>query len=151
MACTKTTAYVRSKPHLGEIENTKKKFCAIFKNRGLKITTEANKKVIDHLDITLNLNDGSYSLYSKPNNNIVYINKQSNHPPNITANIPKGINKRLSTISSSLQIFNNSTVPYQQALTMRGYTHQLQYNLDTPPTNNQHRKQEKTKEKCDIV
>ncbi|KAL5014501.1 hypothetical protein ScPMuIL_008771, partial [Solemya velum] len=38
------------------------------KKYGLKITIEANKKIVNFLDVTLNLNNGKYSPYNKPNN-----------------------------------------------------------------------------------
>ena len=50
-----------------DTENVKKKICQIFRDQGLKITIECNKKICDFLDVTLNLNDGSYQPYVKPN------------------------------------------------------------------------------------
>ena len=46
----------------------KKKICAIFGEHGLKITAEANRKTVDFLDVTFNLESGTYSPYTKPNN-----------------------------------------------------------------------------------
>ena len=86
------------------------KMCKIF-NHNLQITIEANKKVVDFLDITLDLRTAIYKLYKKPNSNLTYIHKQSNHPPSIIKNLPKSINKRLSTNSKNAQIFNEAC-PY---------------------------------------
>ena len=78
------------------IENVKKDLCSIFNQFGLKITIEANMKIINFLDVTLNLSSGKYQPYSKPNNIPLYVHSKSNHPPNIIRNIPLSINKRLS-------------------------------------------------------
>ena len=43
-----------------EAEMTKKKLCRIFKDNDLRIVVEANKKVTDFLDTTLDLHTGSY-------------------------------------------------------------------------------------------
>ena len=66
-----------------EIETRKKDVRAIFNKYGLKITIEANKKVVNFLDVTLNLSTEKYQPYSKPNNIPLYIHSKSNHPPNI--------------------------------------------------------------------
>ena len=82
------------------VENMKKEMCQIFKDNGLNITIDANKKVVDFLDITLDLRTGSYKPYKKPNDCINYVHKESNHPPAIINNLPKGIELRLSNNSS---------------------------------------------------
>ena len=82
--------------------------CKIVKRNSLQITIEANKKVVDFLDITLDLRTEIYKPYKKPNSNLTYIRKQSNHPPSIIKNLPKSINKRLSTNSRNAQIFNEA-------------------------------------------
>jgi hypothetical protein len=55
------------------------------------------------------------------------VNKQSNHPPGILKNIAKGINKRLSTISSNEDIFNKAAPEYQEALNKAGHDYKLKY------------------------
>ena len=90
--------------------------CEIFKNHNLQITIEANKKVVGFLDLTLDLRTGVYNPYKKPNNNMAYIQKQSNHPPSIIKNLPKGINKRLFTNSSDAQTFKEAILLYIEAL-----------------------------------
>lgn len=124
-----------------QIEQTKKTICKIFRQNNLKITIEANKQVINFLDVTLNLREGSHKPYLKPNNTILYVNKQSNHPPTILKNIPANINKRLSKLSSNEQQFNTTVQPYQEALTKSGYNHQLKYNpsADTSTKRNRQR------------
>ena len=77
------------------VENIKKKICKVFTDNGLKITIEANKKILYFLDVTLDLNKGTHEPYTKPNNTPLYVNIERNHPPSITKNIPIAINKRL--------------------------------------------------------
>ena len=81
-----------------EIERAKKEICQIFARKNLKITIEANKKVVNFLDVTLDLNTGKCKPYTKPLSTPLYVHGQSNHPPNIIRNIPEAINRRLSSI-----------------------------------------------------
>ena len=92
-----------------EIENIKKDLCSIFNKYGLKITIEANKKIVNFLDVTLNLSTVKYQPYAKPNNIPLYVHKKSNHPPNILRNIPLSINKRLTEISSDEESFQRAS------------------------------------------
>ena len=48
---------------------TKKKLCKIFKDNDLRIAVEANKKVTDFLDITLDLHTVSFKPYKKTKKN----------------------------------------------------------------------------------
>ena len=95
-----------------EVELTKKILCKISRENDLRITVEANKTVVDFLDITLNLRTGAYKPYKKPNDPINYIHCESNHPPSIIQNLPKGIGIRLSTNASSKEIFQEAAKPY---------------------------------------
>lgn len=114
-----------------ETERMKKQICRIFKEHDLRITIEANKKIVDFLDATFNLNDGSFAPYMKPNNRPMYVHQQSNHPPLIRKNIPENINKRLSSLSSSKSAFDMSAPQYQKALEESGYSYKLQYKPKT--------------------
>ena len=99
-----------------ETEKTKQEVCQVFKSNGLKITIEANKKVVNFLDVTFNLTNGCYKPFMKPNNKLSYVHQQSNHPPALLKNIPLNINKRLISIASSKEVLNKSIAPYQKAL-----------------------------------
>ena len=57
----------------------------------------------------------------KPDNKPVYVHAESNHPPKIKKNIPKMINDRLCTLSSSEEEFNAAKQPYEEALKESGY------------------------------
>ena len=61
-------------------ERIKKKIQKIFKDKGLDIVIECNKKVVDYLDAFFNLEDGSYRPFRKPDDETVYINVHSDHP-----------------------------------------------------------------------
>ena len=89
-----------------EIEKTKKEVCNEFKSKGLMITIDANKKIVHFHDVIFDLTDGSYKPYMKPNNKLSYVHQQSNHPPALLKNIPLNINKRLTNISSSKEVFD---------------------------------------------
>ena len=123
-----------------EIEKTKQEVSNVFKSNGLKITIDANKKIVDFLDVTFDLTNGSYKPYIKPNNKILYVHRQSNHPPALLKNIPLNINKRLTNISSSKEVFDESIAPYQQALKESGYDHKLTYKPSPEPLPRNRRK-----------
>ena len=86
-------------------------------------------KVVNYLDVTLNLNDGSYRPYHKPNDEIMYVHRESDHPPAIIKQLPFSIESRLCSISSSKEIFDESSKIYQDALDRSGYKHKLTYNV----------------------
>ena len=74
----------------------------------------------------------------KENDIPVYVNKESNHPPNVLKNIPLGINQRLCRISANEDIFKNAAPPYQVALEKSGYKHKLKF--EPPPPEKKQRK-----------
>ena len=110
-----------------ENDELRKKLIKICKSNGLDITVECNKHIIDFLDVTLNIKDGSFWPFVKENSNIKYVNTNSNHPPVVLQNIPKGINNRLNTISSSKELFIQHTKPHQEALKKSGYNFNLEF------------------------
>ena len=109
-----------------QIERTKKRIIQLFKQEGLKVTPEANTRVVKFLDFILNLDEGLHMPYHKQNANIVYVNRKSNHPPQVLENIPKGVEQRLSRLSSNDRCFNNEKHIFQKALNDAGYCHQLE-------------------------
>ena len=123
-----------------EAEKMKKDICKIFHDNDLRVTIEVNKKVVNFLDVTLNLNSGQHMPYMKPNNVLQYVNTKSNHPPAVIKNIPEGINKRLSEISSSEEVFNKAAPVYQKALDANGYNYKLRYEKPKLETKDKSRK-----------
>ena len=82
---------------------------------------------MDLLDVTFDLYNNLYKSYRKPNNKPIYINKQSNNPPNFLKQLPKSIAKRISDTSSSKDIFDKSISIYQNALKGGGFKEELKY------------------------
>ena len=117
-----------------DTENTKKNICEIFREYNLSITIEANLKVVTFLDVQLDLEKGSFKPFNKPNNNLNYVHSQSNHPPGILKNIPKSVNKRLSKLSATKEVFDEAVKVYQAELNEKGYQYKLEYEPTTQPT-----------------
>ena len=108
-------------------DRKRKDITETFKNLGLKITIEANLKTVNFLNVTLDLGNESYKPYRKPNDNPLYINASSNHPPSILKQLPKNISKRVSGISSSKEIFDQAAPYYNDALKASGYREKIEF------------------------
>ena len=121
----------------------KKEICKIFKEEQLSITIDVNMKVVNYLDVTLDLNTGLYKPYMKENDIPRYVNKGSNHPPSILKNIPAAVNRRLNAISANEEVFYEAAPPYQAALEQSGYDYKLTYDAQTPSTNKKRRRDRK--------
>ena len=74
------------------------------------------------------------SLTQKPNNEIKYIRKDSNHPPSVIRQIPLSIESSLSTLAFNEKLLQEAVPPYQKALQISGYRHTLTYKR--PKNNN---------------
>ena len=110
-----------------EADRMRKTVCKIFNNLGLRLTIDTGMKVVNFLDVTLNLADGTYRPYRKPNDTPVYVHSQSNHPPTIIKQIPKAISRRLTDISSNQDAFREAAPLYNSALRNSGYAEGLEY------------------------
>ncbi len=99
-------------------DKTRKELHKCFEQFGLKITAEAqfNLHVVNFLHATFDLNNGKFKPYRKPNDDPLYINRHSNHPPSIIKQLPTSINKRISALSVDEQTFHESAPIYQNAL-----------------------------------
>ena len=97
--------------------------------------------------MTFDLTSGSYKPYMKPNNKLLYVHRQSNHPPALLKNIPDNINKSLTSISSSKEVFDAAITPYQKAIDESGYNFKLTYNPEANQTT-RNRKNRKRNIKC---
>ena len=94
----------------------------------------------NYLDVTMDLSDGSYRPYRKPNDTPVYINAASNHPPSVMKHIPKMVEKRLQSISSDEAVFNNAKLTYEEALKSSGFETKLVYKKNESTTRRRSRK-----------
>ena len=83
--------------------------------------------IVDFLDVTSNLLDGTYKPYKKPNDQLLYVNTSSSHLPHIIntlshlPHIITSIRNRLSSNSSNNQLFDVSKGKYEKALRESGY------------------------------
>ena len=55
------------------------------------------------------------------NNELLYIHKQSNHPPSVTKQIPAMICKRISSFTGDKVCFNKAAPDYNNTLQNRGF------------------------------
>ena len=110
-----------------DLDKIRKALNASFKRIGLKITCETNLLRVCFLDVLLDLQTGEHMPYIKKNSQLKYVQKGSNHPPNVTKNLPLNINRRLQNISSNQKCFNTERLRYQNALYNAGYEVELEY------------------------
>ena len=113
-----------------QIEQTKKKIIKIFKDCDLSITVTTSITSADFLNLILNLKTESYQPFRKPNNDPIYINTNSNHPPQILKQLPKSISKRSSENSPSKEAFDKSKALYEKSLNNSGFYKNLIYHQD---------------------
>ena len=100
-----------------QAEKIKKHFQSIFLKNNLSIIVKCNLKIVDYLDVTLNLSHGSYNPFHKTNSKINYIHRVSNNFPSIIKHLPLSAESRLSKLSSD-----------EKALKQAGYNHKVGYN-----------------------
>ena len=111
-------------PH---VERLRKIITRTFKQEGLKVTVGTSSKVVDFLDITLDLTDGSFTPYTKPDNPLLYVDVNSNHPAKIKRNIPVMIERRINGLSSDSNKFASAKPTYEAALKRSGYDHNFEF------------------------
>lgn len=119
----------------------RKKLIKLFKEKfELDISISIGLRVVDFLDVSFNLNNGTYRTFNKPDSTPIYVNKMSNHPPTTIRQIPKMVNKRLCKTSSSSQVFNESKQTFQNALQKAKYNHILEWRSPENNTSNRIRR-----------
>ena len=110
-------------------------FSQILGELGLKITAHSNLKIVNYLDVTLNLSTGKYQPYKKPGNYPLYINAKSNHPMSIIKHLPASMSNRISGLSCDSDEFDKASQIYNDALKTSGYREGLKYvRNDIPAT-----------------
>ena len=109
------------------LDKARKDFSKILGELGLQITAQSNLKIVNYLDVTLNLTTAKYYPYRKPDNNPLYINAKSNHPPSIIKHLPASISTRISSLSCDPDEFNKASQTYNDALKTSGYHENLRY------------------------
>merc|ERR1712037_433863 len=84
-------------------------------------------------DVELDLEAGTHGPYRKPKNKIKFISTKSNHPPTVIKQIKPHVQKRLSMLSSSEEIFKEKKSPYEEALLKNGLLKKGEELIYTPP------------------
>ena len=92
---------------------------------------------------SFNLENNTYRTYKNPNDQLIYIDVSSNHPPQIKWQLTKIISDRLSRNSSNADIFKNTKLEYQEALKKCGHTIKLTYTPANHEQNNVRRKRQR--------
>ena len=90
-----------------------------------------------------------YGPYMKPNDTPVYVDAGSNHPVKVLENIPRGMNRRLSSISANSEIFERAAPVYRALLDKSGYKFKL--NFDPAPDSNSETKKQGRQRKRSII
>ena len=111
-------------------ERIKQDLTKHFAALGLRITIQTNLRIVNFLDLTLDLNCGKHYPYRKPNDTPSYIHKLSNHPPPILRNIPAAISRRITDTSSDELAFQQAAPVYNSALLASGYSEPIEFLCD---------------------
>ena len=82
-----------------------KKIIRAFKLLGFKIEISSNNKIVNFLDVTLDLSNNTYKPFIKIDQSSSYININSNHPKAINEQVPKAVNLRIRNLSANEKIF----------------------------------------------
>ena len=119
-----------------EAKKLKKKFRKLFKEKNLDILPQCNLKITNYLDIT-------FKRWIIPPLQKIQRRNQlySDQPPSIIKENPRSVEKRLSVLSSSKNIFQESVIYYEKCLENSGYKTKLQY--QQAKQNNQNKKKRK--------
>ena len=102
-----------------------KELLVMFKEFSLNLIIECNKTTVDYLDIALNLLDGTYKPYQKPENTVLSQRIQSPSKHNQThSNYNRNTT---SNHASNETVFRHAAENYEKALKKSGYNVKLQY------------------------
>ena len=77
-------------------DRIRKEAIKIFKEIGFKIEIKTNLKVVDFLNITFSLSNGTWKPYRRTNDiyvNLLYVNTSSNHPLQVITQLPTSADK----------------------------------------------------------
>ena len=98
----------------------------IFKDISFSIDIQTNIKEVHFIDVTLNLQNGTYRSYKKSNDKLLCIHSLSNDPPQIIKQLQIPSLKD-SKNSSDQEIFNTAEIEYEDTLKKSGYNLDLKY------------------------
>ena len=115
-----------------------KELLVMFKEFSLNLIIECNETTVDYLDIGLNLLDGTYKPYQKPENTVLSQRIQS---PSKHHQTHSNYNRNTtSNHSSNETVFRHAAENYEKALKKSGYNVKLQYKPIKQNTNKINRK-----------
>ena len=80
---------------------------------------------MNYLDITLDLNNGTYKSYRKPSCEILYVQAKSNQPTNILKQLLISIETKLPILYNSPRIFNEASE--KKVVNQSNYDYKFQY------------------------
>ena len=101
------------------------KYIRAFKLLDLRIQIASNLKIVDFLDVTLNLNNGTFKPFSKNNSASTYVNIDSNH--SLPKQIANAANQRINRRSACKRIFEEGKSIYDEALKNSGLQGRVEY------------------------
>ena len=104
----------------------------LFMDMGLNITTDSGMTCTDFLDVKLDLDSCEFCPFRKINDNPLYIDINSDHPPKIKKQLKNMIQKRLSTLSGRKAVFDREKTIYEKVLKNAGHQHNLEYIPEEP-------------------
>ena len=90
--------FILRKINKQQTDRIRKKVISIFRIICFKIEIVTNLTKADFLDVTFNLDNNTYRPYKKPNDQLIFIDVSSNHPPQIKKQLTKIISDCLSQI-----------------------------------------------------
>ena len=117
-----------------KMDRIRKDIIALFKSEGLSITIDTNLIETDFLDVSFNLEMEKRSPYRKPNNTLLYIHSESNHPSSITKQLPSMTNRRISNLSCNENEFNMAKPLYELALKNSGFNYSMKFEAPVEST-----------------
>ena len=94
---------------------------------GFKIEVSSNNKIVNFLDVILDLSNNTNKPLIKTDQYPSYINVDSNHPKTIIKQVPKAVNLRIRKLSANEKIFKESSKIYIDALKNSGFKEEFTY------------------------
>ena len=109
------------------------KIIRAFKFLGFKIEVSSNNKIVNFLDVTLDLSNNKYKPFIKTDQYPLYINVNSNCLKTTIKQVPKAVNFRIRNLSANEKIFQESNKIYMDALKNSGFREEFTYQEENIP------------------
>ena len=124
-----------------------------FKILGFKIEVSSNDKIVNFLEVTLNLLNNTYKPFLKTDQYPSYINVNSNHTKTIIKQVPKAVELRIRNLSTNEKTFQENSKIYRDALKNSGFREEFTRQEENMPNdiNKENKKYNKKNKKIKIV